>query len=65
MNVLQPTEFTSLGSRAVEQSERKAKGQAASHFVDGMTIGQRMAVAEIESELVIDLPDQATGPEMY
>jgi hypothetical protein len=44
------------------EAERNGEGQSSSDFIDGVTIGQRVAKCGIDGELVIDLPDQADEP---
>src|SRR4051812_38843576 len=44
------------------KAKRDSKGQPASNFVEGMAVGQRVAVGDIERELVVDLPNQPYKP---
>src|SRR5215813_10419377 len=55
-----PNSFASCSSIASAlEPKRHRKGQSGPDLVDGMPVGQRMAVGNIERQLVANLPDQA------
>src|SRR5437588_11935965 len=52
----QPNLLGSFALGAGQLFQRKSEGQPGPDFIDGMAIGNRVAQADIEGEIVADLP---------
>src|SRR5215217_6728173 len=50
-----------LSVRALE-AERNGECQSGADFIDGVSVGERVAKSDVEGEFVADLPDQADQP---